>query len=85
MGFGEDRSPGGSKEVGALPPERTHHMSDLLEVYWTWAKSNLRREEGQALVEYALILTLVAIACIVVLTALGGAVKDKLQLIVDAL
>jgi Flp pilus assembly pilin Flp len=43
------------------------------------------REDGQALVEYALILTLVAIACIVVLTALGGAVRDKLQQIVTAL
>jgi pilus assembly protein Flp/PilA len=33
------------------------------------------REEGQALVEYALLLSLIAIASIVVLTTLGGRVS----------
>jgi pilus assembly protein Flp/PilA len=35
------------------------------------ALSSLRREEGQALVEYALLLSLIAIVSIAVLTALG--------------
>jgi pilus assembly protein Flp/PilA len=43
------------------------------------------REEGQALVEYALILALVSIASILVLTDLGTAIGDKLQVVVDAL
>ena len=32
-----------------------------------------RREEGQALVEYPLILSLIAVVCITALTTLGGA------------
>jgi len=60
-------------------------MADLLEVYRTWAKANLRREEGQALVEYALILFLIAVVCIGVLTALGTQVKSTLQQIVNAM
>ena len=45
----------------------------------------VRREQGQALVEYALILFMVALVCIVVLTALGGQVSAVLQSIVDGL
>ena len=43
------------------------------------------REDGQALVEYGLILALVAVVCIGVLTALGTGVQGILQQIVDAL
>jgi Flp pilus assembly pilin Flp len=45
----------------------------------------LRGEGGQALVEYALILFLVALVTIGVLTALGAGVRDVLQSIVDGL
>ena len=48
-------------------------------------KSHLRREDGQALVEYALILFLIAVVCIGVLTALGGQVSNTLQSIVTAI
>jgi len=34
-----------------------------------------RREEGQTLVEYALILVLIAVVVVAVVTALGGKVK----------
>jgi len=44
-----------------------------------------RREEGQALVEYALILFLIAVVCIAVLTTLGTSVRDTLQSIADAM
>jgi len=40
-----------------------------------------RDEEGQGLVEYALIITLVALAVIVTLTALGGAVSTQFSAI----
>ena len=43
------------------------------------------REEGQALVEYALILALIAVVSIAVLTALGLGVRDKLQAIANAI
>jgi pilus assembly protein Flp/PilA len=36
----------------------------------------LPREEGQGLVEYALILVLIAVVVIIALTALGGSVSD---------
>jgi len=36
----------------------------------------LPREEGQGLVEYALILVLIAIVVIVILTTLGGVIND---------
>lgn len=48
--------------------------------------SNLRtREEGQALVEYALILSLIAVVCIGALTLLGGNVNNILNQIAGAL
>ncbi len=36
-----------------------------------------RSERGAALVEYALLLALIAVVCIVALSALGGRAKDK--------
>ena len=45
----------------------------------------LPREEGQGLVEYALILVLVAIVVIVVLTLLGPAIGNIFSQIMDAL
>jgi pilus assembly protein Flp/PilA len=48
-------------------------------------KGRLRREEGQALVEYALILFLIAVVCIAVLSTLGTRVKNTLQSIADAM
>jgi pilus assembly protein Flp/PilA len=36
------------------------------------------REKGQALAEYGLILALIAVVCVLALTALGVAAKDQL-------
>jgi pilus assembly protein Flp/PilA len=44
-----------------------------------------REEEGQGLVEYALIIVLVSIAAIGTLTILGGKVSDVFQFISDKL
>ena len=43
------------------------------------------REEGQALVEYTLILALVSVVAIGLLTTIGTDVKGTLQSVVDAL
>ncbi|MGF1506106.1 MAG: Flp family type IVb pilin [Chloroflexi bacterium] len=43
----------------------------------------LPREEGQGLVEYALILVLVAVVVIVILALLGPAIGDAFSDIVD--
>jgi Flp pilus assembly pilin Flp len=44
-----------------------------------------QRDEGQAMVEYALILFLVSIAAIAILGPLGGAVAGVLQDVLDAI
>ena len=46
---------------------------------------HLDREEGQALVEYTLILALVSIAAIVVLGKIGGDIVAKLKVVEEAL
>jgi pilus assembly protein Flp/PilA len=60
-------------------------MTDLLKVYGTWVKANIRKDEGQALVEYALILFLISVVSIAVLTTLGTKVKSTLQSVVNAM
>jgi pilus assembly protein Flp/PilA len=63
----------------------------MLERLMHWATKSfahfeeLRSEEGQALVEYGLILALVAVVCIAALTALGVNVAAQLQAIADAI
>jgi pilus assembly protein Flp/PilA len=39
----------------------------------------MRAEEGQALVEYALIVSLIAVVCIAALTATGTSIQDMLN------
>lgn len=51
----------------------------------TWIATNRDREEGQALVEYALILALIAVVSLVALEALGTGVSTQLQAIADAI
>jgi pilus assembly protein Flp/PilA len=46
---------------------------------------DLREEEGQALVEYALILALIAVFAIAALKALGGSVSNVLQQISNSI
>jgi len=45
----------------------------------------LRREEGQTLTEYALILVLIAIVAIIAVTALGGQIQTVFDTITAAL
>jgi Flp pilus assembly pilin Flp len=49
------------------------------------AKDVLTREEGQALVEYTLILALISVVSIVVLKTVGLDVKEKLEAVAEAL
>lgn len=46
---------------------------------------SLRREDGQALVEYALIIGLVSVIAIALLTATGNSVTSLLQAVTSAL
>jgi len=47
--------------------------------------AKMRKEEGQTLVEYGLLLALIAIVCIAALLLLGPAVSATFQSMVDAL
>ena len=51
----------------------------------TWFATNRDREEGQALVEYALILALIAVVSIVALQTLGTNVAGRLGEIATAI
>ena len=51
----------------------------------TYLRARLAREEGQALVEYALIITLIALVCVAGLTLAGGAIDGMLSGIADKL
>ena len=51
----------------------------------TYIRARFAREEGQALVEYALILSLIAVAAVVILTTLGGSVANIFTTINDSL
>jgi Flp pilus assembly pilin Flp len=46
---------------------------------------SLRNEDGQALVEYSLILALVSVAAIAILTTLGDNIVTTLTAVADAL
>jgi pilus assembly protein Flp/PilA len=57
----------------------------MLEFAIQWIKDNYKREEGQAMAEYGIILALIAAVVILLLVTLGGKVKDALQTVVNAL
>ena len=60
-------------------------MSDFMLRLVAAAQTRVRREEGQALVEYALILALVSIVAIVFLKAMGVQVNNAFSYISDQL
>jgi Flp pilus assembly pilin Flp len=51
----------------------------------TYIRARLGREEGQALVEYALILALVAVALVAALGLLAGGIEKEFELVVEKL
>jgi pilus assembly protein Flp/PilA len=51
----------------------------MLEMIMAYARSITDREEGQALVEYALILALVSVVAVGALTLLGGNISTMLN------
>jgi Flp pilus assembly pilin Flp len=57
----------------------------MLEMIMAYVNSVREREEGQALVEYALILALVSVVAIATLQALGTGIVGQLSQVVTAL
>ena len=56
-----------------------------LRTFYAALHARTAREEGQALVEYALILGLVSVVAIALLTAVGGNITQLLARVTDAL
>ncbi len=52
-------------------------MMDILR--YINARLNIKNERGAALVEYALLLALIAVVCIIALTTLGEKGKEKFE------
>ena len=46
---------------------------------WLVAKAPVRTERGASLVEYALLLALIAVVCIVAVSAMGSSLRDNLD------
>jgi pilus assembly protein Flp/PilA len=57
----------------------------MLEFALQWVKDNVKREEGQAMAEYGVILALIAVVVIAVLITLGGKIQSALQSVVNTL
>ena len=56
-----------------------------LAVFAQAARAQMEQEEGQGLVEYALIIALVSVALVTALTILGGGIETVFQNITDYL
>ena len=59
-------------------------MEKILFTWWNLQRY-LKSEKGQGMVEYALILGLVAVACIAGMTNIGGAVVTKINTVIHGL
>ena len=74
---------------GALSPEGEQTMLESMYMKLQLAFAGLRptaqRQEGQAMVEYALILSLVSIAAVAVLKTTGTSIHDILQSVANDL
>jgi pilus assembly protein Flp/PilA len=57
----------------------------MLQFVEMWLAQFDREEEGQGMVEYALILVLIAIAAIATMTLLGGQISSVFQEVTDTL
>ena len=57
----------------------------MLEFAIQWVKDNVKREDGQAMAEYGLILALIAVVVAVVMLALGTKITGTINSVINAL
>jgi pilus assembly protein Flp/PilA len=57
----------------------------MLQFAIQWIKDNYKREDGQAMAEYGIILAVIAAVVIATLVLLGGKILTALQTVVNAL
>ena len=51
----------------------------------TWLTSHIKSERGASLVEYALLVALIAVVCIAAVTALGKEASSKFETVGDSI
>jgi pilus assembly protein Flp/PilA len=52
---------------------------------YEWVKTNLKKDEGQTMAEYGLILAVIAIVVVVTLITLGTKLQGEVQKVIDNL
>jgi pilus assembly protein Flp/PilA len=57
----------------------------MLDFAVQWVKDNIKREEGQAMAEYGIILALIAVVVAVVMVTLGTQIKTTVQGVINSL
>jgi pilus assembly protein Flp/PilA len=57
----------------------------MLEFALQWVKTSVKREDGQAMAEYGLILALIAVVVAVVMLTLGTQITGTIQSVIDKL
>jgi pilus assembly protein Flp/PilA len=57
----------------------------MLEFAAQWVRDNIKREDGQAMAEYGLILALIAVVVAVVMVTLGTQIKTTVQGVINSL
>jgi pilus assembly protein Flp/PilA len=77
----ETGGPAGARPRDHKKEENMRLINEALLRMATW----LRRDEGQTLVEYALIIVLISVAAIVIMGTLGGKISDVFSDIVGHL
>jgi pilus assembly protein Flp/PilA len=70
--------------LGRDPEDNHHHHqgdTDMTQIDFlkTWLASHTRTERGASLVEYALLVALIAVVCIAAVTVLGGNIKGNFE------
>ena len=81
----QEVEPGGVKQVQKpVVQEKGGEIAEMLSLYMK-LRSLTTRQEGQGMVEYALILVLVSIVVIVILLTMGNQIKNVFSNVVAAL
>ena len=57
----------------------------IADVLITWVKDNWKREDGQTMAEYGVILALIAVVVIGTMTVLGTSIKTEIGKVVTGL
>jgi len=55
------------------------------DVFATWLKAHFKTDRGATMVEYALMVALIAVVCIAAVTMLGGNAKSKFSSVGDSI